>query len=118
MLMRLNIKKIHIHPETLHNNTTIHDHDDLIHDENNTSENENIIEIETYKHFGVKIHETEDSIPVETSQVFTVFNKAIHHEDDSSDDKSVIEIEPPQENGEKENGKWKTGQTHYYHISN
>ena len=34
-----------------------------------------------------------------------MFNKAIHHEDDSSDDKSVIEIEPPQENGEQENGK-------------
>ena len=41
---------------------------------------------------------------METSQVLTVFNKAIHHEDVSSDDKSVIEIEP-QENGEQENGK-------------
>ena len=92
-------------PETLQNNTTIHDNDDLIHDENNTSENETIIEIETYEHYGEKIHETEESIPTETSQVLTVFNKAIHHEDDSSDDKSVIEIEPPQENGEQENGK-------------
>ena len=92
-------------PETLQNNTTIHDNDDLIHDENNTSENENIIEIETYEHYGEKIHETEESIPTETSQVLTVFNKAIHHEDDSSDDKSVIEIEPPQENGEQEIGK-------------
>ena len=96
-------------PETqqIHNtyNTTIHDNDDLIHDENNTSENEHIIEIETYEHYGEKIHETEESIPTETSQVLTVFNKAIHHEDDSSDDKSVIEIEPPQENGEQENGK-------------
>ena len=45
------------------------------------------------------------SIPTETSQVLTVFNKAIHHEDDSSDDKSVIKIEPPQENGEQEIGK-------------
>ena len=84
-------------PETLqiHNtyNTTMHDNDDLIHNEYDTSENEHIIEIETYEHYGEKIHETEESIPVETSQVLTVFNKTIHHEDDSSDDKSVIEIE-------------------------
>ena len=86
-------------------NITIHDNDDLIHDKNDTSENENIIEIETYEHYGEKIHETEESIPTETSQVLTVFNTAIHHEDDSSDDKSVIEIEPPKENGEQENGK-------------
>ena len=106
-------------PETLQNNTTMHDIDDLIHDEDNssetkdnsihdeydTSENENITEIETYEQFGEKIHKTEESIPTETSQVLTVFNKAIHHEDDSSDDKSVIEIEPPRENGEQEIGK-------------
>ena len=92
-------------PEALQNNTTTHDNDDLIHDENNTSENENIIEIETYEHYGEKIHETEESIPVDTSQVLTVFNKAINHEDDSSDDKSAIEIDPPQENGEQEHGK-------------
>ena len=92
-------------PETLQNNTTIHDNDDLIHDEYDTSENENTIEIETYEDYGEKIHETEKSIPVETSQVLTVFNKAIHHEDDSSDDKSDIEIDPPQENGEQEIGK-------------
>ena len=93
-------------PETLQNNTTIHDNDDLTDDENNTSESENIIEIETYEHYGEKLHETEESIPTDASQVLTVFNKAIHHEDDdSSDDKSVIEIEPPQENGEQENGK-------------
>ena len=96
-------------PETLqiHNtyNTTMHDKDDLIHEEYDTSEDENTIEIETYEHNGEKIHETEESIPTETSQVLTVFNKAIHHEDDSSDDKSVIEIEPPRENGEQENGK-------------
>ena len=92
-------------PETLQNTTTMHDIDDFIHDENNTSEDENIIEIETYEDYGEKIHETEESIPTETSQVLTVFNKAIHHEDDSSDDKSVIEIESPQENGEQEIGK-------------
>ena len=92
-------------PETLQNNTTIHDNDDLIHDENNTSEDENKIEIEISEHYGEKIHETEESIPTDTSQVLTVFNKAIHHEDDSSDDISVIEIEPPQENGEQENAK-------------
>ena len=92
-------------PETLQNNTTMHDIDDLIHDENNTSEDENIIEIETIEDYGEKIHETEESIPTETSQVLTVFNKAIHHEDDSSDDKSDIEIDPPQENGEQEIGK-------------
>ena len=83
----------------------MHDKDDLIHDEYDTSEDENITEIETYEHYGEKIHETQESIPVETSQVLTVLNKVIHHEDDSSDDKSVIEIEPPKENGEKEIGK-------------
>ena len=69
-------------PETLqiHNtyNTTMHDKDDLIYDKNDTSEDENTIEIETFEHYGEKIHETEESIPVETSQVLTVFNKAIH----------------------------------------
>ena len=92
-------------PETLQNNTTIHDNNDLIHDGNNTSENENITEIETFEHYGEKIHETEESIPVETSQVLTVFNKGIHHEDNSSDNESEIEIEPPKENGEQEIGK-------------
>ena len=83
----------------------MHDKDDLIHDEYDTSEYENIIEIETFEHYGEKIHETEESISTETSQVLTVFNKGIHHEDDLSDDKSVIEIEPPKENGEQEIGK-------------
>ena len=92
-------------PETLQNNTTMNDKDNSIHDEYDTSENENTIEIETIEDYGEKIHETEESIPLETSQVLTVFNKVIHHEDDSSDDKSVIEIEPPQENGEQEIGK-------------
>ena len=96
-------------PETLqiHNtyNTTIHDNDNLIHDEYDTSENKNISEIETFQQYGEKLHETEESISTETSQVLTVFNKTIHHEDDSSDDKSVIEIEPPKENGEQEIGK-------------
>ena len=96
-------------PEILqiHNtyNTTMHDKDDLIHDEYDTSEDKNISEIETYEHYGEKIRETEESKPTETSQVLTVFNKAIHHEDDSSDDKSVIEIEPTKENGEKEIAK-------------
>ena len=96
-------------PETLHihntYNTTMHDKDDLIHDEYDTSEDENITEIETYKQYREKIHETEESIPTDTSQVLTVFNKAIHHEDDSSCDKSVTEIEPPKENGEQEIGK-------------
>ena len=96
-------------PETLqiHNtyNTTMHEKDDVIHDEYDTSENENITEIETFEHYGEKIHETEQSKPTETSQVLTVFNKAIHHEDDSSDHKSVIEIEPSKENGEQEIGK-------------
>ena len=96
-------------PETLqiHNtyNTTMHDTHNSIHDEYDTSEDENTIEIETFEQYGEKIHETEESISTETSQVLTVFNKVIHHEDDSSDDKSVIEIEPPQENGEQEIGK-------------
>ena len=39
------------------------------------------------------------------NHVTSIINKAIHHEDDSSDDKSDIEIDPPQENGEQENGK-------------
>ena len=96
-------------PETLqiHDkyNITMHDKDDLIHDEYDTSEDENKTEIETYEDFGEKLHETEESISTETSQVLTVFNKAIHHEDDSSDDKSVIDIEPSKENGEEEIGK-------------
>ena len=92
-------------PETLQNKTTMHDKDNLIHDEYDTLENENTIEIETIEDYGEKIHETEESIPVETSQVLTVFNKTIHYEDDSSDDKSVIEIEPSKENGEQEIGK-------------
>ena len=93
-------------------NETIHDEenssetkDNSIHDEYDTSENENIAEIETFEQYGEKIHEIEESIPTETSQVLTVFNKAIHHEDASSDDKSVIEIDPPKENGEQEIGK-------------
>ena len=89
----------------MQNNTSIHDNDDFIHNEYDTSEDENTIEIETIEDYGEKIHESEESIPVETSQVLTVFNKTIHHEDDTSDDKSVIEIEPPQENGEQEIGK-------------
>ena len=92
-------------PETLQNNTTMHDKDNSIHDEYDTLENENTIEIETIEDYGEKIHETEESISTETSQVLTVFNKAIHHEDDSSDDKSVIKIQSPQENGEQEIGK-------------
>ena len=92
-------------PETLQNNTIMHHIDNLIHDEYDTSENENTIEIEKFEHYGEKIHETEESIPMETSQVLTVFNKGIHHEDDSSDDKFEIEIEPPRENGEQEIGK-------------
>ena len=83
----------------------MNDKDNLIHDEYDTSGNENITEIETFEHYGEKIHETEESIPTETSQVLTVFNKVIHHEDDSSDDKSEIEIEPVKENGEQEIGK-------------
>ena len=83
----------------------MHDKDDLIHDEYDTSEDENINEIETYEHYGEKIHETEESKPTETPQVLTVFNKAIHHDNDSSDNKSVIEIEPLKENGEQEIGK-------------
>ena len=45
----------------IHNtyNTTMHDIDDLIHDEYDTSEDENITEIETFEHYGEKIHETE-----------------------------------------------------------
>ena len=82
----------------------MYDKDDLIHDEYDTSEDENITEIETYEDYGEKIHEIGESIPTETSQVLTVFNKAIHHEDGSSNDKSVIEIEPPKENGEQEIG--------------
>ena len=107
-------------PETLqiHNtyNTTMHDKDDLIHDENNPSENENTIEIETFGDYGEKIHETEESISVETSQVLTVFNKTIHHEDDSLDDKSVIEIDPSKENGEQEIGAQDKLLTTTFHI--
>ena len=48
-----------------------------------TAEDKNITEIETIEHYGEKIHETEESISTQTSQVPTVFNKAIHHVDDS-----------------------------------
>ena len=58
----------------------MHDKDDLIYDEHDTTEDENITEIETFELYGEKIHETEESISTETSQVLTVFNKAIHHE--------------------------------------
>ena len=83
----------------------MHYKDDLIYDEYDTSEHENTIEIETFEQYEENIHETEESIPVETSQVLTIINKTIHHKDDSSDDKSEIEIEPPKENGEQEIGK-------------
>ena len=83
----------------------MHDKDNSIHDEYDTSGNQNITEIETLEHYGDKVHETEKSIPTETSQVLTVFNKTIHYEDDSSDDQSVTEIEPSKENGEQEIGK-------------
>ena len=96
----------------------MHDKDDLIHDEYDTSEDENITEIETYEHYGEKIHETEESIYTETSQVLTVFNKTIHHEDDSSDNKSVIEIEPPKDNGEQEIGKQDKLLTTTFQIEN
>ena len=96
-------------PKTLqtHNvyNRTMHDKDNSICHEYDTSEDENIIEIDIHEDYCQKIHETEESRATETSQVLTVFNKAIHHEDDSSDDKSVIEIEPPKQNGEQEIGK-------------
>ena len=36
----------------------MHDKDDSTHDEYDTSEDETITEIETYKHYGEKIHET------------------------------------------------------------
>ena len=95
-------------PEALqiHNvyNTTMIDKDDSIHDEYDTLEDANITEIETYEHYGEKIHETEESKPTETPQVLTVFNIAIHHEDDSSDNKSVIEIEPPNDTIPTKNG--------------
>ena len=79
----------------------MHDKNDLV-NEYDTSEDKNTIEIETFEHYSEKIHETEESIPVETSQVLTVFNKTKHHEDDLSDYKSVIEIDPPKQNGEQE----------------
>ena len=37
---------------------------------------------------------TEDSKPIQTSQVHNVFNKSIHDENDSHHDKSVTEFEP------------------------
>ena len=79
----------------------MHNKDDFIYDEYYTSEDENITEIETYEDYGEKIHETEESIPVETSQVLTVFNKTKHNEDDSSDDKSNIEIDHQKRMGSK-----------------
>ena len=83
----------------------MHDKDDSICDECDISEDQNITEIETFERYGQKMHEIEESKSTETSQVLTVFNKAIHHEDDSSDDKSVIEIEAPKEDGGQEIGQ-------------
>ena len=60
----------------------MYDKNHLIHDEYYTSEDGNITEIETFEYYGETIHEMEESIPAEASQVLTVFNKAIHHEDD------------------------------------
>ena len=77
-------------PETLQNNITMHDKDDVIYDEYDTSEDENKTEIETFEHYGENIHQTEELKPTETSQVLTVFNRAIHHEDDSSDELKLI----------------------------
>ena len=45
----------------------MHDKDDSIHHEYDTAEVENIAEIETYEHYGEKIHETKESIPTDTS---------------------------------------------------
>ena len=44
----------------IHNvyNTTMQDKDDSIHDEYDTSEDDNITEIETYEHYGEKLHDT------------------------------------------------------------
>ena len=61
-------------PEILQNNKIMHYRDDIIHDEYDTSQDENTIEIETFEHYGEKIHETEESKRTETSQVLTVFN--------------------------------------------
>ena len=96
----------------------MHDKDDLVHDEYDTSEDENMTEIETYEHYGEKIHETEESKPTYTSQVLTVFNKTIHHEDDSFDDKSVIEIQPTKGNGEQEIGKQNRLLSNKFQIEN
>ena len=54
----------------IHNiyNTKMHDKDNSIHDEYDTSEDKNITEIETFEQYGEKIHETEESIPTETSK--------------------------------------------------
>ena len=50
----------------------MHDKDDLIHEEYDASEDKKTIEIETFEQYGEKIHETEESISTETSQVLTV----------------------------------------------
>ena len=48
---------------------------------------------------------TEDSKPIETPQVHTVFNKSTHDEGDSYQDKPVTEFEQTKENGEQNIGK-------------
>ena len=104
MLMILNIKKIHLHLK--HNS---------IHDEYDTSENQNTIEIDTFKQYGEKIHETEESLPTETSQVLTVFNKGIHHVDDHQMTNLRLKLNHQRKWGAR---NWKTGQTPYYQIPN
>ena len=87
----------------IHNtyNTTMHDKDNSIHDEYDTSEDKNITEIETYKHYGEKIHETE-----EWKHLKFLLYSTKHYimKKKKSDDKSVIEIEPKQD-GQQEIGK-------------
>ena len=83
----------------------MHDKDSSICHEYETSGDRNITEIEKYEGYGEKFHETEEAISTETSQVLTVFNKAIHHEYGTSEDANITEIEPRKENGEQEIGK-------------
>ena len=57
----------------------MHDKDDLIHDEYDTSEDKNIIEIETFEHYGEKIHETEESIVSSCKCKFLLFWESIFY---------------------------------------
>ena len=50
---------------------------------------------------GTPTGSSEDSVPIETPKVSTIFNRSRHNDADSSIAQPISEFEPPQENGEQ-----------------